>query len=106
MDGHLYGVDGNESQDGTGLKCLDMMTGETKWLDESVGHGTATVVGDQLIVLSEQGTLQIAKVSPNGYKPTLTQKVVSPRVWTVPVFANGRIYARSEGGNFVALEIK
>ena len=106
VDGYLYGVDGNESQDGTGLKCLDLMTGETKWLDESVGHGTATVVGDQLLVLSEQGSLQIAKISPDRYEPTLTQEVVSPRVWTVPVFANGRVYARNGGGDFVALEIK
>ena len=106
VNGHLYGVDGNESQDGTGLKCLDLMTGETKWSEEGVAHGTMTVVANQLLVLTEQGRLEIAKVSPDGYQPTLSQQVLKPRVWTVPVFANGRIFARNAGGEFIALEVK
>ena len=106
VNGHLYGVDGNESQDGTGLKCLDLMTGETKWSEEGVAHGTMTAVGNQLLVLTEQGRLEIAKVSPDGYRPTLSQQVLKPRVWTVPVFANGRIFARNAAGEFVALEVK
>ena len=106
VDGYLYGVDGNESQDGTGLKCLDLMTGETKWSAEGVAHGTMTVVGDQLLVLTEQGKLEIAKVSPGGYQPTFSQQVLKPRVWTVPVYANGKIYARNAAGEFVALEVK
>jgi len=106
IDGFLYGIDGNERQDGTGLKCLEMATGETRWLDDSIGHGTVSVAGGKLIVLTEQGELQVAPVSPEAYQPLWKQKVVPGKVWTVPVVANGRIYCRSEGGTFVALSVK
>lgn len=103
IDGFLYGVDGNESQDGTGLKCIDLLTGETKWAVTDVGHGTLSAVGKKLLVLTEQGTLQIADASPEKYEPTFSQQAVKPRVWTVPVFANGKVYCRNAGGEFVAL---
>jgi len=102
---YLYGVDGNESEDGTGLKCLDLKTGKTVWTDVTVGHGAVTVVGDQLLVLTEQGELQVAPASPSGYVPTFKQKVIEPRVWTVPVFSNGRVYCRNAGGSLVVLDM-
>lgn len=103
IDGHLYGVDGNEGQDGTGLKCLELLTGKTLWIEESVGHGTVAAAGGKLIVLTEQGMLQVADASPSGYSPSFSQQVLQPKVWTVPVFANETVYCRNAGGQFVAL---
>lgn len=103
IDGHLYGIDGNESQDGTGLKCLELMTGKTKWLDTDVGHGTVSAVQGNLLVLTEQGVLQVAPATPSSYEPTFEQNVVAPRVWTVPVFSNGKVYCRNASGNLVAV---
>lgn len=106
LDGHLYGVDGNESGDGTGLKCLALETGETKWIVTEVAHGTVSAVNGKLLVLTEGGMLQIADATPSGYQPTFSQKVVDPKVWTVPVYANGKAYCRNAGGQFVALDLK
>lgn len=103
IDGFLYGVDGNESQDGTGLKCIELTSGETRWTVTDVGHGTVSAVGNQLLVLTEQGTLQVAEASPEKYEPVFSQQAVKPRVWTVPVFANSTVYCRNAGGEFVAL---
>lgn len=103
IDGHLYGVDGNEGQDGTGLKCLELLSGKTLWIEESVGHGTVAAAGGKLIVLTEQGMLQVADATPSGYSPSFSQQVLQPKVWTVPVFANGTVYCRNAGGQFVAL---
>ena len=103
---YIYGIDGNESVDGTGLKCLDLKTGETLWSETSVGHGTMTAQKDQLIVLTENGILQIAPASPSGYKPTFSQNVVTPRVWTVPVLANGKIYCRNEAGDLAVVDVR
>ncbi|MEM6915504.1 MAG: PQQ-binding-like beta-propeller repeat protein [Verrucomicrobiota bacterium] len=105
IDGFLYGVDGNESVDGTGLKCLDFATGETLWLETSIGHGTVSAVGDQLVVLTESGTLQIGPASPSGFSPTISSDVVPGRVWTVPVVANGKVFARNEAGKFAAVKV-
>ncbi len=103
IDGHLYGIDGNESQEETGLKCLELMTGKTKWLETEIGHGTVSAVQGNLLVLTEQGELQVAPATSSGYKPTFKQKVVTPRVWTVPVFSNGKVFCRNAGGNLVAV---
>jgi len=106
IDGHLYGISGNEGQDGTGIRCLELATGAVKWSDVSVGHGSLMAVQGNLLVLSEQGDLQVAPASPKGYKPTFTQKVIEPRVWTVPVFANGQVYCRNASGSLVVLGMK
>lgn len=106
IDGHLYGVSGNEGQDGTGLRCIELATGTVKWSEVAVGHGTLMVVQDKLLVLTENGELQVAPVSPSGYQPTFSQKVIESRVWTVPVFANGQVYCRNASGDLVVLGMK
>lgn len=104
IDGYLYGVDGNESVDGTSLKCIEMATGKTMWSETSVGHGTVAAANNQLIVLTEMGELQVAPVSPEGYNPTFTRQMVKPRVWTVPVLANGRVYCRNAAGDLAVVD--
>lgn len=105
IDGHLYGVDGNEGVDGTGLKCIELMSGEVKWTAPSVGHGAISAVQGNLVVLTEAGDLEIAPATSSGYKPSFSQSVLKPKIWTVPVFANGRIYCRNASGNLVVLEM-
>jgi len=106
IDGHLYGISGNEGQDGTGLRCIELATGTVKWTEPSVGHGAVTGVKDKLLVLTEGGELQVATASPANYEPTFTARVVEPKVWTVPVYANGRVYCRNAGGSLVVLDMK
>lgn len=105
IDGHLYGINGNESQHETGLICMELATATVKWSDPSVAHGTVVAVGGNLLVLSEAGELQVAPAKPTGYEPTFRQAVLSPTVWTVPVFANGRVYCRNAAGQLVALDM-
>ncbi len=106
IGGHLYGITGNEGQDGTGLRCLELATGTVKWTDASVGHGTVMAVQGNLLVLTEGGELQVAPATPTGYQPSFKQQAVEPKVWTVPVFANGRVYCRNASGQLVVLDMK
>ncbi len=103
IDGHLYGVTGNEGQDGTGLRCLELASGEVKWTDPSVGHGALMAVQGHLLVLTEGGELQVAPATSTAYQPMFRQQVVEPKVWTVPVFANGRVYCRNAAGEVVVV---
>jgi outer membrane protein assembly factor BamB len=106
IDGHLYGISGNEGQDGTGLRCLEFASGEVEWSEPSVGHGAAMAVGKQLLVLTEGGELLVGEASPSGFKPTFRQKVLEPKIWTVPVFANGRVFCRNAAGKLVVVDMK
>ncbi len=106
IDGFLYGVSGNEGQDGTGLKCLELSSGESKWVDASVGQGAvAATEGGRLVVLSESGELMIGKASPEGFKPKVKKKVMGGKCWTAPVLANGKIYCRNGNGQVVCVKV-
>ncbi|WP_009960004.1 PQQ-like beta-propeller repeat protein [Verrucomicrobium spinosum] len=105
IDGHLYGIDGNEGKDAS-LKCIEFSTGTEKWSEKSAGAGSVTVADGKLIVLSEKGELIIAEASKDAFKPLSRAQVLSGRCWTVPVLANGRIYCRNAAGDVVCLDVK
>lgn len=106
IDGFLYGIHGDEGQDGTGLKCLHLESGETRWIEKSFGHGSVIAAEGQLIAMSEQGELQIAPISSHGFSPTLSQSVLDSKCWTVPTLANGLLYCRNDSGNVVVLDLR
>ncbi len=88
-DGHLY------SSDQRALKCVDFLTGKEAWSIARIQHGTLVAAADHLYLLTEQGSLQVAGVSPKGFEPKLTAEILSGRCWTVPVISGGRLFARS-----------
>ncbi len=106
INGFLYGIDGGEKVAEHGLKCMDLMSGETKWIDKSIGFGAVSAAGEKLIVLTENGELQIGSASPAGWKPEVKKSVLPPKTWTVPVLANGKIFCRNEAGAVVVINVK
>ncbi|MEO0414616.1 MAG: PQQ-binding-like beta-propeller repeat protein [Verrucomicrobiota bacterium] len=103
---HLYGIDGNERQDRTGLKCMKFETGETVWLDESIAHGAVSEYDDYLVVLSEDGHLSIAPVSPEKFEPVFKKKIYGGKTWTLPVLSNGRIFCRNDAGDVAVVDMR
>ncbi len=101
-EGHIYGVD-----EGGELRCLNFKTGELLWVQEGFGMGSLMIADGKLIVLGEKGNLVVAETSPAGYKPISQANILSgSRCWSVPVLANGRIYARNAAGDMVCLDVK
>ena len=100
--GYIYGVD-----DGSSISCLDFKTGQVKWAQKGFGKGSLMLADGKLIILSEKGKLAIAEASPTGYKELASAQVLpKKKCWTVPVLANGRIYARNNpGGQLVCLDV-
>ena len=88
-EGHLYTSDQN------GFKCVDFATGEVKWNDRHIKHGTVAVAEGNLFLLTERGELKIGPASPIGFTPTTDVRVLKGRCWTVPTLINGRLYARN-----------
>ena len=99
-EGYLYGVD--ESGE---LRCLDFRTGDPVWAQKGFGHGSLMIADGKLIVMAEKGNLVIAEATPDGYKVMSEAHILSPRCWSVPVLANGRIYARNAKGDLVCLDV-
>ncbi|MBE0535852.1 MAG: PQQ-binding-like beta-propeller repeat protein [Phycisphaerae bacterium] len=100
IDGYLYGIDENQ------LACMDFMTGEVKWTERGIGKGSLMAADGKLIVLSDKGMLYFAEPSPEGFKPISSAQILKGKCWTMPVLANGRIYARSGPGHLVCIDVR
>ncbi len=70
-----------------------------------LGHRFAHAADGKLIVLGEKGKLVIAEATPDGYKELASAQILEGKCWTVPVLANGRIYARNAAGDLVCVNV-
>jgi outer membrane protein assembly factor BamB len=103
--GHIYGFDGQVGGGGK-LTCIDFATGEKKWSQDGMATGSLMVADGKLVILGERGKLVIAEASPEGFKELASAQILpQTKCWTVPVLANGKIYARSAAGHFVCLDV-
>jgi outer membrane protein assembly factor BamB len=87
---YLYGFDD------ANLTCLELRTGEARWRERGFNKGSVLGVGDQLLVLGEDGKLALAKATPDGWQRLASARPLSSKCWTVPVLAGGRLYLRDE----------
>jgi len=88
-EGNLY------ASDQKALKCVDFLTGESRWEIRRVQNGTLVLADGHLFLLTEDGQLQIAKADPTAFEPLTTAEILAGRCWTVPVLHRGRLYARN-----------
>jgi outer membrane protein assembly factor BamB len=98
--GYVYGFDEKKE-----LRCLDFKTGQMKWSKGGLGKGSLMIADGKLIILSERGKLVIAEASPQGFKELSSAQILTGKCWTVPVLANGRIYARNANGQLVCIDV-
>jgi len=103
--GYIYGFDGQVNGAGI-LTCVDFQTGQKKWTQRGVGTGSLMLVDGKLVILGEKGKLVIAEASPQGYKEHASAQILpQKRCWTMPVLANGNIFARNNAGQLVCLDV-
>lgn len=104
FEGHVYCV--SERASGQ-LMCFDLEDGSVCWSETSFArYGTLMIADGKLVILDEQGELVIAEASPAGYRELARAQVLDGRCWVMPVLAGGRIYARSNMGRLVCLDVR
>ena len=99
--GYLYGPNDN----GKALTCVERDTGWIIWMQSGFGNGSVMLADGKLIALSEDGELCIVEASPAGYRELGKGRILTGKCWTVPVLANGKIYARNALGHLVCVEL-
>ena len=102
---YVYGFDGQVGGRGK-LTCIDLATGQVKWAQGGLGTGSVMLAGGKLIVLGEKGMLAIVEASPDGYKELASGEVLKGKCWTVPVLADGRVFARNAAGDLVCVDVR
>jgi outer membrane protein assembly factor BamB len=95
---YLYGFD-----NGT-FKCVDVRTGEEKWKQRGLGHGSLILADGHLWVLSESGRLVLVDASPSGYAERASFQVLTGRCWTAPSLVDGVLYLRNQE-NIMAIDV-
>ena len=63
-NGNLYT---SSQEDKVGLNCVEFATGKEKWSEGNLANATIILADDHLLVFTEKGELQIARVSPDKY---------------------------------------
>ncbi len=94
-DGHLYGIYEFKKYGDAPLQCVELATGEIKWSHRGFGPGNCILVGDKLVVLSDDGHVVIVAARPDAYQELARTKAVDGKCWSTPAYSDGRIYVRS-----------
>ena len=86
---YVYGFDS-----GT-LKCVKVQTGEERWKQRGLGHGSLILADGLLVVLSESGKLVLADAAPDAYHERASFQALNGRCWTGPSLAGGKLFLRN-----------
>jgi hypothetical protein len=71
-------------------------TGSKKWKRGKYGHGQVLLVGDLLLVQSEQGDVALVAADPAGYRELSRFAAISGQSWNYPALAGNKLLVRSE----------
>ena len=82
------------------LFCLDAETGDILWTSDGREGDNASLIlaGDQLVVLTTEGVLQIGPASRDGWEPTVTWSVADSPTWAHLAFLGDRILVKDKTG--------
>lgn len=86
---YIYGFD-----NGT-FKCVKAETGEERWKERGLGHGSVILADGLLVVLSESGKLVLVDATPEDYHERASFQALSGRCWSGPSLAGGKLYLRN-----------
>tara|TARA_A100001037_G_C15063541_1_gene595920 strand:+ start:146 stop:1363 length:1218 start_codon:yes stop_codon:yes gene_type:complete len=104
-EGYLYGIDGKHKSSRSRFSCVRLRDGEVMWSKESYGYGTHIVVGEALLVMTEEGDLVAVSPSEKAYHELGRKKVLDSICWTPPSVSGNRIFVRNDVGRAICVEV-
>jgi len=88
-DGYVYGMD-----DGI-LACIDLADGKRKWKRGRYGHGQLMLVGDLLLISSENGEIALVETNPEKFTELGRMPVLEGKTWNNPALAGSYLLVRN-----------
>jgi len=89
-DGFVYGLD-----DGV-LVCLDPADGQRRWKSGRYGHGQVLLVGDVLLVQTEEGDLVLVEARSDEHRELTRYSAFSRKTWNPPSLAGRLLLVRND----------
>jgi outer membrane protein assembly factor BamB len=90
LNGHLYGLD-----DGR-LACLDITNGERLWKEGRFASGQSLLVGNLVIIQSEDGPVHLCAAKPEGFQELGKLDALSSKTWNHPTLAGRYLLVRND----------
>jgi outer membrane protein assembly factor BamB len=104
--GYLYGFHGHGWENlGPSLRCVDLATGKVMWEKPKSGSGTIVKCGENLLILTDGGELQLGKADPRNFTIKARAQVLGRNTRSYPAVADGFVYARG-ARKLVALDLR
>ncbi|WP_417390091.1 PQQ-binding-like beta-propeller repeat protein [Gimesia sp.] len=88
-DGFVYGLD-----EGI-LTCLNLENGNRIWKKGRYGYGQMLLVGSILLILAEDGRVELVKADPEAYSQVAEFQAISGQTWNHPALAHGKLFVRN-----------
>lgn len=93
-DGHVYGLHGRQ-ESGMQLRCINVKDGKVAWeAPDRIQGGTLILVGDKLLLHSEEGELWIFKATPDKFDLIRRSQITRAGHRSHAAFSNGLLYTR------------
>jgi outer membrane protein assembly factor BamB len=89
-EGFVYGLD-----DGV-LVCLDPATGERRWRSGRYGHGQTLLVGNRLLVTTEDGDIVLVDATPDRHQELGRFTAFNQKLWNPPAIAGRYLLVRTD----------
>ena len=94
-DGYAYSFHGHAwERGGPNLRCIELTTGKVMWEEPKLGSGTIVRAGDQFVILSDTGELQLATATPKEFKIKHRAQIVGRTTRSYPALADGFAYIK------------
>jgi outer membrane protein assembly factor BamB len=74
--------------------CLELATGKVIWEAPKLASGTIVRAGDQLVILSDTGELQLASATAKEFKIKHRAQIVGRPTRSYPAIADGFAYIK------------
>jgi outer membrane protein assembly factor BamB len=87
--GHAYGLSEEI------LECVDLDSGKRKWKAGRFGHGQILGVGELLLVLSEEGELNLVELNPNKFISHGSIQALEGKTWNNLCLYGKRLLVRN-----------
>ncbi len=106
VDGDIVGVFGDKNIDAELIR-MDMKSGKVHWREKMPGtRGSSLMVGNTMVILSETGDIVCGEPGKTGWTEHGRVKSLKPVCWAPVAFGDGKIFARSNKGEAVCLDVK
>ena len=78
------------------MSAINVKTGAVAWRKRKIVDGKASMlrVGDELLMLDEDGHLLVAAPSPEGIEVKAKHRITDALAWTVPTLVGSVLYVR------------